>query len=430
LLKDTTHGPCFVWILTLCAHHVSPVLQNKPVSEIAAVIANNATGDLTELKQTLPFFHDGLFACQSRENMSAFLRTKLTPTFVAQTSQAKRQAQNYVDYISSSWGEGGGQGNEKDPASDSEDIEVILVDSDSDERITLKIGSASTLKALFNKYADERGVSLRSLRFSYDDKTLFLSSAGQKTPNDLGMKDSDIIVVTKNEQEAPVPTSISKSKASRRNSNSPGNNGLTRRNSMEVKSRRQRRASWTGCIDTQSEEYIKMKHSRRLSLLFEEAQPIFFKIRQELNVLNIERSKPKRRMGTSPSPERMAAPINNPGTDGLGGKAGKVFFQVNVGQVENLYKTCKLASSCSPIKDFCVDLHGNTREEALDKLDECLPEWMDAAMKGEYPFVVPVLIVCGGGAQILSETVERWIKDNDNVANAPKRILRRQTICG
>lgn len=349
---------------------------------------------------------------------------------MAQTSQAKRQAQNYVDYISSSWGEGGGIGGsspDKDPACETEEIEVVLVDCDSDERKTLKIGTTSTLKALFNRYAEERGVSLRSLRFSYDDKTLFLSSVGQKTPNDLGMKNQDFIVVAKNKQDATATASSdTKSKANRRGSNSPGNGGMARRNSLEIKNRQAtRRASWTGCIDTQSEEYRKMRHSKQLSLLFEEAEPIFSKIRRELNVLNIERSQPKRKtfVGRPPS---MIEPINNPGTDGLGGKAGKVFFNVNVGQVENLYKTSKPASTNNRSNNFTMDLHGHTEEEALRRLCESLPEWVDAAMRGEYPFVVPVLIICGGGAQILSEVVERWIKENDCVANAPKKMLSRR----
>lgn len=419
--------------LILNAAFLQEVYNNKPISEINKLYNPN-NQDLSqnnfELKKALPFFHDGLFACSSRDNMSAFLRTKLTPTFVAQTSQAKRQAQNYVDYISSSWGsEQQQQCNEKDPASDSEEIEVVIVDSDSDERKELKIGSTSTLKALFNRYAEERGVSLRSLRFSYDDKTIFLSSIGQKTPNDLGIKDSDLIVVTEQKQETTSSSSSTgKSKANRRGSNSPGNSGMARRKSIDDgKPRGNRRASWTGCpIDTSSEEFLKLKHSRKLTLLFEEAEPIFTKRRQELNDLSIQRSKPKRRITTSRPSPIMSEPNHNPGTDGLGGKAGKVFFNVNVGQVENLYKTSKSGLTSYPRTKLSVDLHGYTKQEAVSKLDECLPEWKDTAMKGEYPFVVPVTIICGGGAQILSETVERWIKENDGVANAPKKAMARR----
>lgn len=60
------------------------------------------------------------------------------------------------------------------------------------------------------------------------------------------------------------------------------------------------------------------------------------------------------------------------------------------------------------------------KAEALDKVNECLPQWVDAAMKGEYPWVIPVTIVCGGGHQILSEVVDTWIRENENVPNAPR----------
>ena len=67
-----------------------------------------------------------------------------------------------------------------------------------------------------------------------------------------------------------------------------------------------------------------------------------------------------------------------------------------------------------------IDLHGCTKDQALSKLDEALVDWVDTAMKGEYPWVMPVEIGCGGGNQILSEVVEGWIRARKNVANAPK----------
>ena len=67
-----------------------------------------------------------------------------------------------------------------------------------------------------------------------------------------------------------------------------------------------------------------------------------------------------------------------------------------------------------------IDLHNCIREEALCRLNEWEGSTMDAAMNGEYPFIIPAVIVCGGGAQILSEVVEDWIKEKKNVANAPK----------
>jgi DNA-nicking Smr family endonuclease len=67
-----------------------------------------------------------------------------------------------------------------------------------------------------------------------------------------------------------------------------------------------------------------------------------------------------------------------------------------------------------------IDLHGCNQIEALDKLNQSLPQWEKYAMEGSYPFVAPVVIVCGGGNQILSDTVSQWIKEN-NVSNAPKK---------
>jgi DNA-nicking Smr family endonuclease len=70
-----------------------------------------------------------------------------------------------------------------------------------------------------------------------------------------------------------------------------------------------------------------------------------------------------------------------------------------------------------------LNLHGCTKDEATTTPETALVDLMDLAMKGEYPWVIPAVIVCGGGNQILSETVEAWIKDKKNVAIAPKRSL-------
>ena len=51
-----------------------------------------------------------------------------------------------------------------------------------------------------------------------------------------------------------------------------------------------------------------------------------------------------------------------------------------------------------------------------------LVDWVDTAMKGGHPLVIPVDIICGGGSQILAVTVEKCIKENKSVANAPKSM--------
>ena len=67
-----------------------------------------------------------------------------------------------------------------------------------------------------------------------------------------------------------------------------------------------------------------------------------------------------------------------------------------------------------------MDLHGCTREEALARLDDALKAWVDDAMQGSYPFVLPAMIVCGCGDQVLSEAVRGWIRSENWVANAPR----------
>ena len=145
-------------------------------------------------------------------------------------------------------------------------------------------------------------------------------------------------------------------------------------------------------------------------------------IRQRLNNLLIARRQPKTRMGRRNS--KVEPPIltwvDTSCTQCISGKGGKSHFVVQVGEVQNLYKTSKLASQI-PSNTPALDLHGYTKEEAMAKLDESLKQWVDTAMRGSYPFVIQVKIVCGCGGQILREVVQEWIKSSRNVSNAPKK---------
>ena len=166
---------------------------------------------------------------------------------------------------------------------------------------------------------------------------------------------------------------------------------------------------------------LKEQHSQSLSRVFEEADATFRSIRQKVEAMNLERTLPKEKRSRPKLKAEPAEPIDNPPADGLAGKAGKTHFIVQVGETNNLYNTRGSKQSAGRIARE-VDLHGCTQEEALAKLDECLPEWVDTAMKGEYPWVITAKIVCGGGSQVLSEAVEGWIKRNPNVSNAPKNL--------
>lgn len=134
--------------------------------------------------------------------------------------------------------------------------------------------------------------------------------------------------------------------------------------------------------------------------------------------MNLERTKPKQKKKAQAKVDARPM-INHSNIDNLAEKAGRSQFIVLVGEACNLYKQTQKRSSKKET-GIMIDLHGLTKEDALNQLDEALPTWIDTAMKGVYPFVIPVKIVCGKGNQILAEVVENWVKQSDNVANAPK----------
>jgi len=153
-----------------------------------------------------------------------------------------------------------------------------------------------------------------------------------------------------------------------------------------------------------------------------EARPLFKKKREKLNELNLERTKPKQKKVFEPNHvhEVDEQVMSNPCD--AGGKAGKTHFHVLVGEASNLYKSAKTSITSKNVNSTTIDLHGCTKSEALSKLNSSLPHWVDTAMKGDYPFILPVSIICGAGSQILAEVVEKWIKSNLMVGNAPKKL--------
>ncbi|KAK1741844.1 hypothetical protein QTG54_007417 [Skeletonema marinoi] len=107
-------------------------------------------------------------------------------------------------------------------------------------------------------------------------------------------------------------------------------------------------------------------------------------------------------------------------------KAGKTAYPVLVsGEVSNIFKTSKQRRKklSSRSDKIILDLHGMTKQHALELLEKSLPTWIDQAMKGDHPYVLPVDIICGGGSQLLSEVVANWIRNKPQVANRPKGYL-------
>ncbi|KAL7530890.1 hypothetical protein ACHAXR_003731 [Thalassiosira sp. AJA248-18] len=295
------------------------------------------------------------------------------------------------------------------------DYELIFLDLDGGgKEVKKKINEDSTMKTLCTDYAEEQGKDVKSLRYSYAGRPLFLSSVGKKQPASLGLVNMDVILVSSvgslsDEADVNIAKKKSSNKKVKKHKGKRGNKKKSGpRPVIEVKK-------------SDKEEHSKGK---LLTIVFshvlKEAEPTFKAIRQKLHALTLERTPAKERSVSKKNTDKpQCRPICNPHSEGEGGKAGKPYYLVIVGEVTNLYKTAK-GGSCQKQRTRSFDLHGLKSKEALDKLDEQLGTWVSIAMRGSYPFVIPVAIVCGGGSQVLSETVEKWIKSKAEVANAPK----------
>ena len=169
-------------------------------------------------------------------------------------------------------------------------IQIRLVDDATKGETRVLHGASMTLKSLFKKYAEDRNLSLRQLRVSYEGRTLFLSSAGQKTPQDLGIKHLDSITVT----DSLTPSSQRKQQEEGSSSSDEFKaSTCSAKESLGQKGRKGRqatcrRASWAGSEVLGEEENLKLEHSRQLSRVFNEVAPRFKGIRQRLNALNLE----------------------------------------------------------------------------------------------------------------------------------------------
>jgi hypothetical protein len=294
-------------------------------------------------------------------------------------------------------------------------MQIFFVEKDAN--VATFTFSNSILKHQVERYALNRGVSLKSLRFSYKEKPLFVSSLGRKTSAELGIQDLDEIVVhdtrvsNDNNKENVVnnPVQLLKGKTKKKKNNQ----------TKKVKKQPIKRAE---PIMT-SKDY-KAQHSLAFTKVLEELQPRLKEIRMGLNALDLH-CQPKKMKNTAGKKNTIQEAVCHtlPGSE-IGGKAGKSHFVVQVGEVQNLYKTTK-ASSTSPLNVSqggvpTLDLHGCTKEDAIVKLNESLEVWFEIAMTGSYPFVITAVIICGCGSQVLAKTVQDWIKSTSRVRNAPK----------
>lgn len=229
---------------------------------------------------------------------------------------------NYVGQIGDDWSNSTPRHHPKPTvkSSQSTQIQLIIVDEENeDDRQTFDIGSSTTLKTLFNDYAEKRSVSLRSLRFSYQGKTLFLSSVGNKTPDECNMRDQDVIVVHD-------------TSASQEPSNSPDQ--TNKKSSLAKKAKSSKKCKGKCKKKKQDKPYeepsmtleeFKTQHSQLLSKLHEEVEAKLKEIRTRLNALDLERQAPKQKKKKSVKKKKKAQveDLEMLPSSCVGGKAGK-----------------------------------------------------------------------------------------------------------
>ena len=131
--------------------------------------------------------------------------------------------------------------------------------------------------------------------------------------------------------------------------------------------------------------------------------------RQKLNDMSLQKSGPKKRSSkTTAEGKENATNAVFVLEDFLGGKAGRTSYPILIsGGKEYLYKSSKprhhrngqhLGKTPSSVR-MTVDLHGHSKDEAIEKLNKSLTKWVVKAMKGADPWVIPVDIICRGGNQ-------------------------------
>jgi DNA-nicking Smr family endonuclease len=398
----------------------------KPIDDIL-VLCQQGSAPLcdTVVCNELPYYQSAFASSHMREHMEKYLMNVLPPDFVRRMSFAAHcghdsggttWVNDYVSVIDNDWISSPHRSKRVLKGLDQSCIQITMLRTETGHSTAMSIRVSHTLKTLFIKYSQDQNVSLRSLRFSFDGKTLFLSSASKKTPEQLGIRNHDVIRVS----------SASSSSMSQKDQETTTTTQKDYAPSKKVDKKRKRKCKRiksmisSKAVAIDNAQCHKLKHSQFLSKLFEEVEPRFRAIRQRLNTLALERTSPKEKSPklTSTPPAEEAVYSAN-----VGGKAGRSSYVIQVGEVNNLYKSSKKTNRIVP-KFHMIDLHGYTRLEALDKLNESLPQWEKHAMEGSYPFVAPVVIICGGGNQVISETVSKWIKQN-KVSNAPKNLFAR-----
>eukprot|EP00985_Skeletonema_marinoi_P024498 scaffold17067_cov137-Skeletonema_marinoi.AAC.2 len=260
-----------------------------------------------------------------------------------------------------------------------------------------------------------------------DETSYYLATSGKKTLGELGIDEGGFCVACMNSppQYGPAyPESPPKIDTPSKKS--------TKKTGQRKKTKKKKQPAVQPPVNARPEpaEYVqKQAHSKAMNGVLEEMQPKLDSIRKQITSLSLHRTPPKKKKlysNSKASVEKENLRNNMSFVEHSAAKAGKTAYPVLVsGEVSNIFKTSKQRRKklSSRSDKIILDLHGMTKQHALELLEKSLPTWIDQAMKGDHPYVLPVDIICGGGSQLLSEVVANWIRNKPQVANRPKGYL-------
>ena len=318
---------------------------------------------------------------------------------------------------------------------------ILSIPTTKGRDLRCKVSCLYPVPDIFQAVERITGKPQSSFGIKHKDRQIFSSDGKKRSLLEYGIYGNEVITVyyifpspsidtSSPIQETSISVSHINAKAesvqerpSKRRSPSPDQETPTQSKISEPAQPRspQRRSPWRGGIVEKKPEDFKLEHSKKLEdIIWKEADPKFREIRKRLNDGAIQRTEAKiEHDKNNPTPKGSSEP-SVLGSNGLGDEAVNGSTIVNVGEIQNLYKTSKQSKLNNSRPHFDVDLHGLNSKDARKKLDDSLPKWIDAAMKGEHPYVIRVKIIHGKGKQILSGMVEQWIKDHRQVTKAPK----------
>ena len=298
-------------------------------------------------------------------------------------------------------------------------IDIFVEYKSSGELIRLHVNEGMklrTLVALFLSKLDRPPKTIRRLIIGQRSETIFMSKSAKDSLKSIGVRNDDrLVVIDSNFSLTESQSQPTKSLASR-----VTGSGKTKHHYPTPK--RKKKKQQLGYSQDNTIQDDKLEHSKKLTLLFQAAEPVLRERRKLLNDLAIKNSPPKPK---KPNNEHIQPDLGKSNqsqfSEIMGSDTEKTRFDILVGDENYLYKSFKLSKTDHRDSQlhYTIDLHGYSKDGAINALNKNLSLWTDAAMK-EPPWTVSVTIICGRGKQILSEVVQKWINDNECVINRPK----------